>query len=42
MVTEMMMKMMANTESMNIRVFKGRFCGHVLQILDMTCPKPRF
>ena len=42
MVTEMMMKMMAKTESMEIRVSKGRFCEHVLQILDMTPSKPRF
>ena len=42
MVTEMMMKMMANTQSMNIRVFKGSFCENVLQVLYMTLPKPKF
>ena len=42
MVTEMMMKTMAKTESMKIRVFKGRFRENVLQILGMTPPKPRF
>ena len=42
MVTEMMMKMMAKTGSMKIRVFKGPFCENVLQILDRTPPKPRF
>ena len=42
MVTEMMMKMMAKTESMKIRVSKGRCCENVLQILDRTLPKPGF
>ena len=42
MVTEKMMKMMAKTGSMNIRVFKGPFCENVFQILDRTPPKPRF
>ena len=42
MVTEMMMKMMAKTGSMKIRVSKGAFCENVLQILDRTPPKPRF
>ena len=42
MVTEMMVKMMAKTESIKIRVFKGQFCEHVLQILDTTPPTPRF
>ena len=41
MVTEMMIKMMAKTVSMKIRVSKGRFCENVLQILDTTPPKPR-
>ena len=36
----MMMKMMAKTGSMKIRVFKGQFCENVLQILDRTPPKP--
>ena len=42
MATEMMMKMMANTKSMKIRAFKAPFSENVLQILDMTPPKPRF
>ena len=42
MVTEMMMKMMAKTGSMTIRVSKGPLCEHVLQILDRTPPKPGF
>ena len=42
MVTEMMMKMMAKTGSMKIRVFKGPFCENVLQFLDRTPPKLRF
>ena len=41
MVTEMIMKMMAMTGSMKIRISKGPFCENVLQILDMTPPKPR-
>ena len=42
MVTEMMMLMMAMTMTMEIRMLDGMICEHVLQILDMTIPKPRF
>ena len=42
MVTEMMMKMMAKTQNMKIRASKTPFCENVLQILDMTLPKPKF
>ena len=42
MATGIMMKMMAKTESMKIRVSNGRCCEKVLQILDITPPKPRF
>ena len=42
MVTEMMMLMMAMTMSMEIRMLDGPICEHVLQILDMIIPKPRF
>ena len=42
MVKAMMMKMMANAQSMNIRLFKDQFCENVLQILDMTPPRLRF
>ena len=42
MVTEMMMLMMAMTLSMEIGMLDGPICEHVLQILDMTAPKPRF
>ena len=42
MVTEMMMLMMAMTMSMEIRMLDGPICENVLQILDMTNPKPRF
>ena len=42
MATEMMLKMMAKTGSIENRVFKSPFCENVLQILDMTPPKPRF
>ena len=42
MVTEMMMKMMAKTGSMKIRVSMGPFCENVLPILDRTPPKPKF
>ena len=41
-VTEMMLLMMAMTLSMGIRVLDGPICKNVLQILDMTSPKPRF
>ena len=42
MVTEMMMLMMAMTMSMEIKMLDGPICEHVLQILDMTAPKPGF
>ena len=42
MVTEMMMKMMAKTGSLKIRVPKGPFCENVVQILDRNPPNPRF
>ena len=42
MVTEMMMLMMAMTMSMEIKMLDGPICVSVLQILDMTNPKPRF
>ena len=42
MVTEMMMLMMAMTLSMGIRMLDGPIWENVLQILDMTTPKPRF
>ena len=42
MVTEMMMLMMAMTLSMEIMMLDGPICENVLQILDMTNPKPRF
>ena len=42
MVMEMMMKMMAKMQSMKIKVSDGPFCENVLQILDMTLPKPGF
>ena len=42
MVTEMMMLMMAMTMSMEIKMLDGPICENVLQILDMTTPKPRF
>ena len=42
MVTEMMMLMMAMTLSMEVRMLDGAICQNVLQILDMTTPKPRF
>ena len=38
----MMMLMMAMTLSMEIRMLDGPICHNVLQILDMTFPKPRF
>ena len=41
MVTEMMM-MMAMTMSMEIRMLDGPICENVLQVLDMTIPKPKF
>ena len=40
--TEMMMLMMAMTMSMEIRMLDGPICENVLQILDMTAPKPGF
>ena len=40
-VAEMMMKMMAKTQSMNIRAFKTLFCKDVLQILDRTPSKTK-
>ena len=42
MVTEMIMKTIANTQSIKIRVCKGPFCENVAQILDRAPPKPRF
>ena len=42
MVTEKMMQMMAKTGGMKTKVFKGPFCENVLQILDVTHPKPGF
>ena len=42
MVTEMMMLMTAMTMRMEIRMLDGPICENVLQILDMTTPKPRF
>ena len=42
MVTEMMMKMMAKTESMQIRIPRGPLGENVLQIVDRTPPGPRF
>ena len=38
----MMMKTMAKTESMKIKVFKGPFCENGLQFLGTTPPQPRF
>ena len=42
MVVEMMMLILAMTLSMEIRMLDGPICDNVLQILDMTAPKPRF
>ena len=42
MVTEMMMLMMAMTMSMEIKMLDAPNCENVLQILDMTTPKPWF
>ena len=42
MVTEMMMLMMAMTMSMEIMMLGCLICENVLQVLDMTIPKPRF
>ena len=42
MVAQMRMPMMARTLSMEIRMLDGPICQNVLQILDMTAPKPRF
>ena len=42
MVTEMMMLIMAMTMNMEIKMFDGPVCENVLQILDMTNPKPKF
>ena len=41
MVTEMMMKMIANTQSMKIGVCKVPFCEKVLQIRGITHPKTK-
>ena len=38
----MMMLMMAMTLSMDLKMFDGPICENVLQILDMTTPKPKF
>ena len=37
-----MVLMMATTLSMELRMLDGPVCEHVLQILDVTNPKPRF
>ena len=42
MVAEMMMLMMAMTLSMEIRMRDGPICENVIQILDMTSPRPGF
>ena len=42
MVTEMMMLMMAMTMSMEIKMLDGPICENVVQILDITLPKPSF
>ena len=43
MATEMLMLMMAMamTMSMEIKMLDGPICKNVLQILDMTIPKPK-
>ena len=41
-VTEMMMLMMAMTMRMEIKMLHDPIGGNVVQILDMTIPKPRF
>ena len=40
-VAEMMMKMMAKTQSMKIKACKAPLCENSLQILDMTPSKSR-
>ena len=40
MVTEMMTLMMAMAMSMGIRMLDCPICEHVLNMLDMTIPKP--
>ena len=42
MSTEMMMLMMAMTLSREIKMLDGQIWENVLQILDMTTPKPDF
>ena len=42
MATEMMMLMMAMTQSMEIMMLDGPMCENGLQILGMAIPKPRF
>ena len=42
MVTEMMMRMMTMTMSMEIMMLDGPICENVLQSLGMTTPKPEF
>ena len=42
MVTEMMMLMMAMTLNMEIKMLDGTVCENVIQILDITIPKPKF
>ena len=41
-VAEMMMPLMSMTPSMETMMLDGPSCENVLQILDMTTPKPRF
>ena len=41
MMMEMMMLMMAMTLSMEIKMLDGPIWENVIQILDMTIPKPR-
>ena len=42
MATEMVMLMMTMTMGMEIMMRDGPICENVLQILDMTTPKPGF
>ena len=42
MVAQMKMLVMAMTLSMKIRMLDGPICENVLQILDVTLPKPAF
>ena len=42
MVAEMMVQIMTETMSMEIKMLHGPICANVLQILGMTIPKPRF